>query len=103
MARMKPKFTLRDLFWLVLVVAMGLWLWAERSNSSDKLRWATHRADSNEKALLEACKSFEREDYLCDLSFVRNDHGVFYTGMNVVRPTDSSFYVEFAKPSEFED
>ena len=41
-----PRFKLRDLFWLVLVVAMGCAWWVERSRLADAL--ATSRAAESE-------------------------------------------------------
>ena len=89
-----PRISLRELFLLVVIAAMGCGWWVQYSISANKLHWAILRADTNDQAISEVCKAFEREGYTCDLSFVTTDYGDFYTGMNVMRPTDSSFRVE---------
>ncbi len=52
-AGMKPKLTLRDLFWLVLVVAMGCAWWLDRS-------W------------LEIERKVDREFYISEINELKN-------------------------------
>ena len=43
-----PQLTLRDLFWLVLVVAMGVALWIEHDRAN---AWQQHAEDLNARQL----------------------------------------------------
>ena len=90
-----PRFAVQDLLWLVVVVGIICAWWMHSSRLRTKLHWASARADTNDATVAAVCKAFEREEsYICDVFFVRTPHGNFYTGMNVIRPTDSSFWVD---------
>lgn len=91
---MTPRFAIQDLLWLLLVVVLLCTWWMQNSRLRHRLHWANLRADTNDGAIWEICKAFEREeDYTCDLFEVPTDYGTFYSGVNVIRPTDSSFHV----------
>ena len=86
---------MRDLLWLLLVVGLLCAWWRHASRLQTRLRWANLRADTNGEGIAELCKAFfEQENYWCDVFTVTTPHGAFYTAVNVIRPTDSSFYVE---------
>jgi hypothetical protein len=88
-------FDVWHLVLLVLVCALAVGWLVDRSRCRTRLHWAKLRADTNDETITEVCKVFEREEnYTCDVFFVTTPYGNFYTGMNVIRPTDSSFWVD---------
>jgi hypothetical protein len=92
---MPLRFAIQDLLWLLLLAGILCAWWIQNSRLRTKLLWAETRADTNGESVMEVCKAFEREEnYTCDVFTVKTPHGDFYTAVNVIRPTDSSFYVE---------
>ena len=92
---MTPRFAIQDLLWLILVIGILCGWWVHGSGLRTRLHWANLRADTNDGAIWEICKAFEREEgYTCDLFEIPTDYGTFYSGVNVIRPTDSSFLVD---------
>src|SRR3954451_8874814 len=90
-----PNLDAYHLVFLLLVGALALGWLLDSLKCRTRLRWANLRANANDGAIWEICKAFEREEgYTCDLFEVPTDHGTFYSGMNVIRPTDSSFLVD---------
>lgn len=90
-----PDFDIWHLVLLVLVCALALCWFVDHFRCRTRLHWAKIRADTNDETVMEVCKAFEREEnYICDVCFVTTPYGKFYAGLNVIRPTDSSFWVD---------
>jgi hypothetical protein len=52
MPDMKPRFTIRDLFWLVLVVALAMAWWIDRTHSIEHLKFEHDISAQKEAALM---------------------------------------------------
>jgi hypothetical protein len=89
-----PQLSLRELFLLVTLAALGLGWWVHHSISANTLHWVTLRANTNDGAIIKISRAFEQEGYTCDLIGITTDYGDFYTDLHVTRPTDTSFHVE---------
>jgi hypothetical protein len=68
MARMKPKLTLRDLFWLVLVVAMGgAWWWDRNELQTNAHREASKANNLHEEELNRLIQHYEHKVFRLSL------------------------------------
>jgi hypothetical protein len=89
------RFAIQDLLWLLLAAGILCAWWIQNSRLSTRLHWATLRADTNDGAVWQVCKAFEREEgYQCDICEIETKYGNFYSGVNVIRPTDNSFWID---------
>jgi len=88
-----PHFDVWHLALLLLVCVLAAGWLVDGLRCRTRLRWAELRADTNGGAISAVCQAFEGEGYQCDVSTIPTDYGDFYAGVNVIRPTDSSFYV----------
>jgi hypothetical protein len=72
-----PRFTLRDLFWLVLVVGMGCGWWVERQSLTGDVRRLHELAAEN--AVRIGTLESELAGYSHpDAVYVRDQHGILH-------------------------